>query len=401
MSSPLEALHAALRTRSGLAEDAVGRARLREILESRARAAGRVVDAEREAVRALDDAAEYEAIESCFSPSETWLFRYPESLEALRRRFAGRTAPVRVLCAGCGGLAEPVSVAIALLSAVASGCAVRVEAFDRNSEAMRAGSARFAGMQLRGGVPAYASPFLEASGECLVPSARVAGSIDARHGALHAIVPALAAAGMRYDAVFFRNVAIYLDLEARRAAFAALAALLAPEGVLLVGHSEMHAAAQATGLAPADDAAAYMLSRRAPAVSAHTQMPREGSTQASRASAQARSEAAQAKPRAAHAGPDSRQGKPDSAQHAQSPASLAADASIHAACAEDSLASGDLASAEASVTKALYLDRAHEGALLVAARLAEARGDPSAAERFRARALKAHLDAESQRGKAP
>ena len=67
------------------------------------------------------------------------------------------------------------------------------------------------------------------------------------------------------------------------------------------------------------------------------------------------------------------------------------DASLHASLAALLHEAGDLERASESVQRALYLDRFHEDALMLAAQLADARGASADAERLRLRALRAHL----------
>jgi len=386
-AAPLDALLAALRARSGFAADAVDRGRLEAALVARARGAGRGVDADAEAARVLADAAEYAVVEALFAPPETWLFRYPASYEALRTRFKGRTAPMRALVAGCGGFAEPASLAAALLSTVAASCTVRVDAFDRNPQLVRDDRMVFTGMLVRGGVPPWAETCFERGDAGLAMSPRLRAAVRARCGSVEDVVAELAREGARFDVVFFRNVAIYLDAARRRTAYSGLASLLAADGVFLVGHAEMHAAAEATGLVPESDAGAFMLA-------------------ASRASAgragPATMAAGQGEPRAApRAAPANR---PPASRRAEVAASIPTNQRLEspsadalAAEAEERFARGDHEGAWSAATKALYLDQAHEPALLLAARIAEARGDDAGAERFRARAMKAHLRA-AERG---
>jgi len=72
-------------------------------------------------------------------------------------------------------------------------------------------------------------------------------------------------------------------------------------------------------------------------------------------------------------------------------ARASADPATFVATAIASERAGDIAAAERAIGRALYLDRTHEQALVIAARLATARGAHDEAERFRARAMRAHL----------
>jgi chemotaxis methyl-accepting protein methylase len=387
-AAPLDALLAALLSRSGFVADAVDRGRLEATLAARARAAGRGADAAAEAARVLADAAEYASVEAVFAPPETWLFRYPASYEALRARFKGRIAPVRALVAGCGGFAEPASLASALLSTVAASCVVRIDAFDRNPQLLRDERALFAGMLVRAGIPPWAEPHFERGDAGLAMSPRLRGAVRARCGSVEDVVAELSREGARFDVVFFRNVAIYLDAARRRSAYGGLASLLAADGVFLVGHAEMHAAAEATGLVPESDAGAFMLAAARSVASA----PAVRGANAAEGGPHAPRGAASAQP-SRTARPAESATQPAAAKRAAAPS-----ADALAAEAAEQLARGDLDGASSAATKALYLDQAHEPALLLAARIAEARGDAAGAARFRARAMKAHLRAAEREG---
>ena len=76
------------------------------------------------------------------------------------------------------------------------------------------------------------------------------------------------------------------------------------------------------------------------------------------------------------------------------------DASLQVALAEQALDRQVMAEAERAVARALYLDRGHERALLLAAQLADLRGATDEAGILRQRALRAHLSRAQQEGGA-
>jgi chemotaxis methyl-accepting protein methylase len=382
----VDALLARLVSVSGFARGALSRERLLSHLSSRVHAGGRVQAAEL-AAKALADRDEYARIEALFSPPETWLFRYPESFDFLRARAARPAtrpgiAPLRAFLAGCGGWCEPVSVAVALMDgARATGRAVEVVATDRNA-ALLAQRPVFAGLAVRGGIPAWASPHLQTKADAVEPDAAVLRVIRTRAADVVEAAQSAVAAGEEYDVVAFRNVAIYLDDAMRRRAFAALARIVAPDGVLLVGHAEMVAAAEATGFVAVEATGAFALARAT--VAAVTD----------RAPADARIGPRVQPPAAAPRTP-----MPSAAAHPpratpaaeSTDARASADPATFVATAIASERAGDIAAAERAIGRALYLDRTHEEALVIAARLATARGAHDEAERFRARAMRAHL----------
>ena len=67
------------------------------------------------------------------------------------------------------------------------------------------------------------------------------------------------------------------------------------------------------------------------------------------------------------------------------------DADAYIAEARAHADAGDAVLAARAVGRALYLDPQHEDSLVLAARLADARGDRAEGDRLRARALRVHL----------
>lgn len=156
-ASAIAELLGRLRTRSGFSAEAISLERLRVMLVSRA-VESRVRGAEEAARAALENPSDYARIEAHFAPPETWLFRYPESFELVRAFAAARNGRViRALVVGAGGWCEPCSLAAALLEG-APASSITIDAFDRNPLLFPA-APRFAGVHLRGGMPAWAERF--------------------------------------------------------------------------------------------------------------------------------------------------------------------------------------------------------------------------------------------------
>jgi chemotaxis protein methyltransferase WspC len=374
---PAAELLARLLERSGFAEDAVPAARLGSYLAGRARELG-LADGAQAALRALADSAEFARAESHFAPPESWLFRYPESFDLLRER-----APRRVLVLGAGGWAEPVSIAAALADRGA-----RIEAVDR-SAAVFAEPARFAGARARGGVPAWAERALAREGDAWRAEPELLAMISATTGDAAEVARGLARQGAAFDAVFFRNVAIYMGARARREAFAAIAAVLAPDGLLFVGHAETTVAAEATGLAVEVRQGAFALRARvAP--------PRVDPSEGPKDRAPAPASPAEARRREpAPARPAPRASVDPEARLRSEIAGRPLEAALHLELARLLDARGDRAGAASAVGRALYVDPNLEDALVLGARLAEERGAADEAQRLRARAIAAHLRRET------
>ena len=370
-----------LRARSGFSADALPAERLSAWLRTRARELG--CDEIAAARAALARTDEYARIEAYFAPPETWLFRYPESFELLRG-FAGtrRGERVRALVLGAGGWCEPASIACALR---AGGAIPEVEAVDRNAAAM-ARPAHFSGIHVRGGVPDWAAGLFTREGDRVTPVPEVLDAVATRIGDILAVAHQHVARGARFDVVAFRNTSIYLNGEVREAVFRAIATLCAERGLVLVGHSEVQGAAQQLGFRVHRAQGAFAL-ERAERVPEAAGAPAPEHPAPPRMAAPVR-RAADAPPVRASAG---QRADPIGAARAAIAASPS-DASLHLrlACLLDE--SGDRDGAAEAVQRALYLDRFHEEALMLAARLADARGAAADAERLRQRALRVHLE---------
>ncbi len=399
---PLGALMARLSRESGFSRDSAARARgaIELHLACRARESGTAPEVMAE--RAAHEPAEYSRIESLVAPPETWLFRAPESFAWLRARarvHADANRGFRALLVGAGGWCEPCSAAAAILDGFAGAPRdvppIEVIAVDRDA-ALFARPMRFSGMELRGGVPQWAERFFppaaaaHGAANAREASPEVAACLRSARGTVDDLIAGGAAAraalcGVRsFDAVFFRNVAIYLDDAVRTRAFAGLARLLADDGALFVGHAEAEVAARATGLASVDASGVFALVARRrvdPAAPARGDAMRAAKDAESREDSR---EDSREEPRA--------QPRDQPRSTPRPPASAVRDPAWHLADAVRHEEARDHAAARAAVAKALYLDPRHEDALLAAARLAEAAGDGRAAERFRARALRVHLD---------
>lgn len=402
-ASAIAELLGRLRTRSGFSAEAISLERLRAMLVSRA-VESRVRGAEEAARAALENPSDYARIEAHFAPPETWLFRYPESFELLRAFAAARNGRViRALVVGAGGWCEPCSLAAALLEG-APASSITIDAFDRNPLLFPV-PPRFAGVHLRGGMPAWAERFFADAGDARSAQPQLSAIIRTSIGEAGESTAALIASGRRFDIVSFRNVAIYLNADVRRAVFRNLSALVDDDGVLLVGHAEMPVAVEMTGFSAHSHAGAFALERAAIApmsISMSISMPMSMPTttpQAIDPEAYRSVVASASAPLGATATPRppaspirvARPLDPIEALRAEI-FRMPADAALHVQLATALDERGDRAAAAESVGKALYLDRFCEEALVLAARFADARGASADAQRYRMRALRVHLE---------
>lgn len=339
------------------------------------------------------DRAEFAQIEQLFSPAETWLFRYPASFAYLRERCVSwrRMRPLRVVSLGAGGWSEPVSIAATLLDACEQTAGMtptatptpwlEVLAVDRN-QALFDADPVFESLHVRGGVPSWAArQVLWTSHDGLdraQPTRAVQDIVRTDIADIASWVMREAHRETRYQAIFFRNVAIYMDDPRRNRLFRSVADLIADDGLLFVGHAEVEMAMRATGFEVVDSSGVFALQRKAADV-----LPREESAALER---RVRKEVVRERE------PLSSGAERDTVDVASDPQATLLDPVAHIGQALEHEARAEFELAEKAATRALYLDRRSEEALIIAARLAERRGAAHEAQRYRMRALQAHLD---------
>jgi chemotaxis protein methyltransferase WspC len=236
------------------------------IVAERRRATG-CRDDEAYATLAATDAAELLRLRELITVPETWLFRYPASFEFLRGWLARepRTS-FRALSVACATGAEPFSIAATALAAGVPAGGIRVLAIDPNPEALRrARTADLGRMAARGGIPEWAAPHVTVgAGGAVALSAVVRGCVEFREGRAPEALADLEAGS--FDAVFCRNLAIYLSDAARRSIGSRLAELLAPRGALFLGHAERAShfgLGESFGPADRDDPGTFAFTRAA------------------------------------------------------------------------------------------------------------------------------------------
>lgn len=394
---------------------------MRSIVDERRRATGTgSLDAYADLASRSSD--EFARLREQIAVPETWLFRYAESFELLHRRLAARgPAPFRALSIACATGAEAFSIAATALAAGIPPADIHVLAIDPNPAALqRARNADLGRMAVRHGVPGWSAGLIDARAGSATVSQAVRARVEFREGSAPEALADLPARS--YDAVFCRNLAIYLSGAGRRSIGAAIDRLLAEDGILFLGHAERPALfGLEDAFAPADpDSPGTFASVRRttpgtvteprPWVTAVEELARRGSGlpteqtangiagAARRASAPPRDPAA--RPAVA---PGSREARTlaqaraaadagDLRQAAQIIERLHADGDRSIALSElrgsVALARGEDALAERSWREVLYLDPGHVEALLQLAVLADRRGDPDLAARYRLRASK-------------
>lgn len=174
---------------------------------------------------------------------ETWFFRYPESFTALtqwaiaRRGKNGTLRQFRVLSAPCSTGEEPYSIAMALLNAGLSPGSFRVEALDiskRVIEFAKVGVYSSSAFRESGAIPTTRFVDVEAGNHTIRPEVRQ--SVSFRVGNL--TDPKVMVGEPLFDAIFCRNLFIYLTDVARRSIVSTFDRLLYPDGLVFAGHAE-------------------------------------------------------------------------------------------------------------------------------------------------------------------
>lgn len=192
-------------------------------------------------VAVLDrSAAEVDRLTSGIAVPETWFFRYPRSFEVLAeflsRRLASGAASLRVCSIGCATGQEVYCIAMAALHAGWAPERVSIEGIDRSPRALRtAESAAYGVSSIRSEIPAWAAGYLRIDGDVIRIDPVVRGMV--RFSAGDALDPGVLA-GPPCDAIFCRNLLIYLSAAARIRVVESLCEALAPGGLLFVGHAE-------------------------------------------------------------------------------------------------------------------------------------------------------------------
>ncbi len=401
-----------LRESLGLAVGSVGPRVIEAAVRGRMAATGCDTEAGYLLRLRIDPAERGQLTEAVVVP-ETWFFRYPESFTQLVALAQSRRAelsvinPFRVLCVPCSTGEEPYSVALTLHRAGLAGL-FRVEAVDVSHKAVaatRAATYPATAFRESGPVPGRDTFTPLPGGRYAVPAA-VLSAVHVRVGNLAA--PGFLAGERPFDAIFCRNLFIYLTDEARRAAAARFRHLLAPNGRLFLGHGE------ASGLADprfrADGPPQAFMFR---AADAPTPEPTP-SVAALPPPVPARLPPVPELPTPAASIAPAAPGDALSTARTRLDAGRAADAldaltaHLHDAptahgftllgVAHSML--GRAADAERAFTQALYLDPGHYDALVQLLALAQSRGDAAGAANFRRRADKAHtLDAARRGGR--
>jgi chemotaxis protein methyltransferase WspC len=219
---------------------------------------------------------------------ETWFFRDAEPFAFLARHVREVWLPhhsgevLRVLSAPCSTGEEPYSIAIALLEAGLPRERFRIVAADVSRARLEfARAAVFPKNSFRERTDHLRRDYFTAEGDRFRLRDDVVAAVDFRPANLRS--PAFLEGEPPYDAVFCRNLLIYLVPEARQQMLGHMGRLLAPDGVLITGHSEVVFFLQ-NGYAPVAHPRAFACRKASPAA-VPTPRPRPVSVPRRRAAA--------------------------------------------------------------------------------------------------------------------
>ncbi len=183
------------------------------------------------------DSEAWDVVIDAITIPETYFFRhYPHfvRLRELATERIRRGRPCRVLSAGCSSGEEAWSAA-AVLADAGSGHRAKgsVVGWDVNARRLiEASEGRYRDWSVRTGLHGYDSYVIRTGDHYRVAPALLPW---ARFERVNLVGPL---PDDRFDAIFFRNVAIYFDPSTARAVFARLAALLEDDGMIFVGPSD-------------------------------------------------------------------------------------------------------------------------------------------------------------------
>lgn len=238
----LVAIEQLLKQTMGLNAASIGSSAINRAVQQRLRELG-LPAPEEYLLRLRGSAGELARLIDLVVVPETWFFRdrHPfEALAACAREFlthSKRSGPLRLLSVPCSTGEEPYTLVMTLLDAGLRPDDFQIDAVDisaPNLERARAGLYRehsFRGDDLR-----YRDRYFRKSEHGYLLDAEVRKQVRLHHANL--LAADFFPDAPPYDVVFCRNLLIYFDRETQARALAVLERLLAPHGLLFLGHAE-------------------------------------------------------------------------------------------------------------------------------------------------------------------
>ncbi|CAN7483215.1 protein-glutamate O-methyltransferase CheR [Pseudoduganella sp. LjRoot289] len=203
---------------------------------------------------------------------ESWLFRDQQAfhvavelVRAMLARPAASQRPVRILSVPCAGGEEPYSMAMALCDAGVPRTAFSIDAYDLSPGCVaRARSGVYGRNAFRARDLAFRDRYFTPVGN---DDYQIAAALRAQVRFSQGNLLTLVTAHRVYDIIFCRNLLIYFDKPATKAAIERLSALLADDGVLFAGYAEVPSFAQ-NGFTPLPHRQAFALKKKPAAATA-------------------------------------------------------------------------------------------------------------------------------------
>lgn len=226
----------------GLSAASIGTSAVERAVRARLRAC-ELDDADHYWERILQSPDEVQHLVEAVVVPETWFFRDPAAFAAMVRMVmeewlpAHPTGTLRLLSLPCSTGEEAYTMAMALIDAGLPTDRFRIDAIDISGLSLAiARRGIYGGNSFRGQHLAFRERHFEPAERGCRIGDTVRGPVRFLQGnLLGADVPG---GGETYDVVFCRNLLIYFDIATQNRAVGVLKRLLAPHGMLFVGHSE-------------------------------------------------------------------------------------------------------------------------------------------------------------------
>ncbi len=242
-------IEAILRRHMGLEASSIGAATVEGAIRGRmAQTGAATTDTYLQTLR--DSPAELDELTEAVVVPESWFFRDGAPFAALAQWTREQWLPthpgatLRVLTIPCSTGEEPYSVAMALLDAGLGPERFTVDAVDISRRALeRAKKAVYGPNSFRGQPLDFRDRYFTATPPGYALAERVRQAVRFATGNI--LAPDFRPGAGRFDVIFCRNLLIYFDRPTQAQAIRALGWILAPDGLLFVGHAESQVATAA------------------------------------------------------------------------------------------------------------------------------------------------------------
>ncbi|MFZ4804473.1 MAG: CheR family methyltransferase [Synechococcus lacustris] len=227
---------------TGISAAIIGEHTIRRAVVRRLKATG-LVNADAYLAHLLESEQEQDCLVELIVVPETWFFRDRQPFYQLKKHISKLIEagppdqPLRLLSAPCSSGEEPYSMAMTLLDMGLPSEAFQIDAIDICKHAIKkAREANYTKHSFRGVTELERSSNFMAMASGLVLKPKIRQTVRFQRSNL---MTCLAENGNRYEVIFCRNLLIYLEDNAASRLLEAIATLLKPGGLLIVGSAEM------------------------------------------------------------------------------------------------------------------------------------------------------------------